>query len=61
MTASKTSGPPKGSGTKPIPGAHTDPSQVPAPSHGGDNSREAPHPQGEEGNGAQKRQQRRRV
>ena len=48
---------PKGSGTKPIPGAHTDPSNVPTPSHGGDNSRDAPHRQGKEGNGAQKRQQ----
>jgi hypothetical protein len=48
---------PKGSGTGPIPGAHTDPSAVPPPSHGGDNSRDAPHQEGKRGNGAQRRQQ----
>jgi hypothetical protein len=61
VTHSKTSSPPKGSGTKPIPGAGTDPSQVPTEAHGGNNSRNAPHPQGKDGNGAQKRQQKRQV
>jgi hypothetical protein len=56
----KTSGPPKGSGTKPIPGARTDPSQVPPPAHGGDNRPDAPSRQGKEGNGAQKLQKERK-
>lgn len=57
----RTSDAPKGSGAKPIPGAGTDPSSIPAPSHGGDNSRDAPHTEGKDGNGAQKRQQQRKT
>jgi len=45
----KTSGPPKGSGTKPIPGAHTDPESVPTPARGGDNSRGTASRQGKGG------------
>ena len=56
----KTSGPPKGSGTKPIPGAHTDPESVPTPARGGDNSRGTASRQGKEGNGAQKLQAKRK-
>jgi hypothetical protein len=55
-----TGGRSKGSGTPPIPGARTDPSQVPTPAHSGDNSRDAPRREGKEGNGAQKRQQERK-
>ena len=43
--------------TKKIPGAKTDPSNVPQQSHGGYYSRGGPHKQGKEGNGAQKLQQ----
>jgi hypothetical protein len=44
--------------TKPIPGAKTDPSNVPQESHGGSNHRgDHQHKEGKDGNGAQKRKQ----
>jgi hypothetical protein len=42
---------------KPIPGAQTKPAEVQQESHGGSNARGTSHPQGKDGNGAQKRQQ----
>ena len=36
---------------------NTDPASVPTESHGGNNARNAPKPEGKDGNGAQKRQQ----
>jgi hypothetical protein len=40
---------------------NTDPASVPAEGHGGSNARTAPHPQGKDGNGAQKRQQQKKT
>ena len=45
---------------KQIPGARTDPSNVPQAAKGGDNSRGGSQKQGQEGNGAQKRQQKKK-
>ena len=58
--AKSTSDAPKGSGTAPIPGAQTDPSSLPEPGHGGDNSRGNRSMQGKEGNGGQKLQQKKK-
>ena len=46
---------------KSIPGAKTKPAEVPQESHGGSNARGIPHPQGKDGNGAQKRQQQKKA
>ncbi len=40
---------------------NTDPTSVPTEGHGGNNARNAPHPQGKDGNGAQKRQQQKKT
>ncbi len=42
---------------KTIPGARTNPEEVPQEGHGGSNARGTQKTQGKEGNGAQKRQQ----
>ena len=39
----------------------TDPASVPQEGHGGNNARNAPNPQGKDGNGAQKRQQQKKT
>ena len=46
--------------TKPIPNARTKPESVPSEAHGGDNSGGQRSRQGKEGNGAQKRQQKKK-
>ena len=46
---------------KPIPGAQTNPEEIPQEGHGGSNGRGTPHPQGKDGNGAQKRQQQKKA
>ena len=40
---------------------NTDPASVPQESHGGNNARNAPKPQGKDGNGVQKRQQQKKT
>ncbi len=40
---------------------NTDPTSVPTEGHGGKNTRNAPKPQGKDGNGAQKRQQQKKT
>ncbi len=40
---------------------NTDPASVPTESHGGNNARNAPHPEAKDGNGAQKRKQQKKT
>ena len=40
---------------------NTDPASVPSESNGGNNARNAPKPEGKDGNGAQKRQQQKKT
>ncbi len=47
--------------TKPIPGARTNPEEVPEPARGGSNAPGTGKTQGKDGNGAQKRQQQKKT